>query len=190
MGFEFELKFRATPDTLDKIKKAYPGGQMIKMQTTYYDDAARSLSAKKYTLRKRQENDRSVCTLKTPAGKLGRGEYETMQETIEQAIPVLCKLSGVSLPTTGLTEVCGARFTRYAKEVTLADCTLEIAADTGVLTGGGKEQSFCEVEVELKAGSPAAVIAFAQTLAEIYDLTREEKSKFKRALELAKYGRF
>ena len=189
MGFEFELKFRATPETLDKIKKAYPGGQQINMQTTYYDDAVGSLSAKKYTLRKRQENDMCVCTLKTPAGKLGRGEFETMQETIEQAIPELCKLSGVSLPT-DLIEVCGARFTRYAKEVTLADCTLEIAADEGVLLGGGAEQSFCEVEVELKAGSPAAVVVFAKTLAEQYALQAEEKSKFKRALELAKNGRF
>lgn len=189
MGFEFELKFRATPDALDKIKKAYPGGQMITMQTTYYDDVDGSLSAKKYTLRKRQENDRCVCTLKTPAGKLGRGEFETMQETIEQAIPELCKLAGVSLPTE-LIEVCGAKFTRYAKELILDACTLEIAADTGVLIGGGKEQSFCEVEVELKAGSPAAVIAFAKTLAGQYDLTGEEKSKFKRALELAKNGRF
>jgi len=190
MGFEFELKFRTTPETLEKIREAYPGGQVIQMETTYYDTPQGCLSAKKYTLRRRRENGESVCTLKTPGAGPLRGEFETRCEKIEDAIPELCKLSGAGLPTAGLTEVCGAKFTRYAKDVTLPGGTLELAADKGVLTGGGKEQPFWEIEVELKSGSRESVIGFARTLAESYALQEEEKSKFKRALELAKYGRF
>ena len=93
MGFEFELKFRATPEILQKIKKAYPGGEEIRMQTTYYDTADGSLSAKRFTLRKRMENEESVCTLKTPGDGQMRGEFETRCKEIAEAIPELCKLS-------------------------------------------------------------------------------------------------
>lgn len=186
MGIEFELKYRATPEKLEKIRRDYPDGTVIRMQTTYYDTADGSLSAKKFTLRKRQENEACVCTLKTPSGGYGRKEFETRQENIEAAIPELCKLSGEALPEENLEEVCGARFTRYAKTIAFAGCTLEIAADEGVLTGGGKETPLYEVEVELKDGSQEGAIAFARLLAEGYALEAEEKSKFKRALDLAK----
>ena len=190
MGIEFELKFRATPETLKKIKNAYPGGKEIRMQTTYYDTADGSLSAKRFTLRKRQENGESVCTLKTPGDGLQRGEFETQCQSIENAIPELCKLSGENIPAENLVEVCGASFTRYAKQLTLADCVLEIAADEGVLLGSGKKQPLYEVEVELKDGSRERVVAFARDLAERYHLQEEPLSKFARALELVKYGRF
>ncbi len=185
MGFEFELKFRATPETLEKIRNAYPGGAVIRMQTTYYDTADGSLAAKKFTLRKRRENEESVCTLKTPGVGQERGEFETRADKIEDAIPELCKLSGETIPTENLVEVCGAKFTRYAKEVTLSDCTLELAVDEGELLGGGKALPLYEVEVEFKAGSRESVVAFARELAEAYGLETEEKSKFKRALDLA-----
>ena len=186
MGFEFELKFRATPETLRKIRDTYPGGKVIRMRTTYYDTVDDSLAAKNFTLRKRQENGESVCTLKTPGDGLGRGEFETRQDEIEKAIPDLCKLSGEVLPTKNLVEVCGAEFTRYAKEITLSDCTLELALDEGVLQGGGKELPLFEIEVELKTGSRESVVAFAQNLAEAYGLQEEKLSKFRRALDLAK----
>lgn len=190
MGFEFELKFRATPETIEKIRNTYSGGEEIRMQTTYYDTPDGSLAAKKFTLRKRQENEESVCTLKTPGDGVSRGEFETRSNKIEDAIPELCKLSGEKLPAEHLIEVCGAKFIRYAKTLILPDCALELAADEGVLLGGGSEQPMYELEVELKSGSRNCVVAFAQKLAETYCLEAEEKSKFRRALELAKNGRF
>ena len=43
----------------------------------------------------------------------------------------------------------------------------------------------CEVEVELKSGSEAAAIALARELADNYGLKEENKSKFRRAMDLA-----
>ena len=63
---------------------------------------------------------------------------------------------------------------------------LELALDRGVLTGGGREIPLCEVEVELKSGSREAVLAFAKELAQRFDLAPETRSKFRRALALAK----
>ena len=191
MGIEFELKFQATPETLQVIRSAVDAQeQTVAMETTYYDTPEGALSDRHYTLRRRRENSIAVCTLKTPAGTLGRGEYELPCERIEDAIEELCKLSGItelpSLTAAGLVPVCGARFTRIAKTLTLSDCTVELALDEGVLTGGGRQQSLCEVEVELKSGSREAATAYAAVLAATYDLKPEKHSKFRRALALAR----
>ena len=86
----------------------------------------------------------------------------------------------------GLVPICGARFTRLAKTVSLDGCSVELALDRGILIGGGREVPLCEVEVELKSGAPEAAMAFADALAKKFGLHRESKSKFRRALALAK----
>ena len=45
---------------------------------------------------------------------------------------------------------------------------------------------FCEVEVELKSGEDVQAVAFANILAEKYGLIPEHKSKYRRALGLAR----
>ena len=189
MGREFELKFTATETTQEKIAAAFGSFVAFSMQTTYYDTSDSALSARHITLRKRLENDISVCTLKTPTGGLGRGEWEVECDSIERAISELCKLSGwvvLGLLSGGVVPVCGARFDRKAFSVQLPQCTVEIALDKGTLLGGNREIPLCEVEVELKSGSEAAAVAFATALARKYDLTPEHKSKFRRALALAR----
>ena len=190
MGIEFELKFRATPEQLAAIGKDISAPQQhFEMQTTYYDTPEGALSDRFYTLRCRLENGIGVCTFKYPAGEQDRGEAELQCENIRDAIPELCKLSGVeelaSLTTAGIVPVCGAKFTRIAKTVQMEDCTVEIALDSGILHGGEKTVPLYEVEVELKAGSRQAATAYATALAFRYGLQQETHSKFRRALALA-----
>lgn len=191
MGAEFELKYRADAEILSSVYTTFPARwQTVHMETTYFDTPSRSLSSRRWTLRRRMENNESVCTLKTPGTGLERGEWEVKCAHIDQAIPELCKLGGPaaleSLCSEGLVISCGAKFTRRAGTFTLRDCVLEIALDQGVLLGGGRELPFCELEVEHKDGSREAVEAFARQLAEIYSLKPEERSKFARALALRK----
>ena len=193
MSIEFELKYRATPEILAAVAADVKGNvRRFAMRTVYYDTADRALSRRNCTLRRRMENEISVCTLKMPAGELGRAEFELECVSIEDAIPELCKLSGLreleALVATGLEELCGARFQRLAITVDTGDCTVELALDEGVLVGGGREVPLCELEVELKSGSREAADAFAAQLADIYSLQPEEKSKFARALALCKEG--
>ena len=190
MATEFELKYAATAAQLDGIRAAVPGEyHSISMETTYYDTPGRALSARKWTLRRRLENGVSVCTLKTPAGGLGRYEWELEQDSIQAAIPELCKLSNLDdlaeMTAGGVSPVCGARFTRLAGLIDAPGCTVELALDDGFLLGGGKEQPLCEVEVELKAGSEDAAAAFAMVLAQEYGLRPETRSKIARAMALA-----
>lgn len=189
MGREFELKFRATPEQQEAIAALYCDFSTITMETTYYDTPDGALSARHITLRRRLENGNAVCTVKTQLEGLGRGEWETQQERIEDAIPVLCKLGCtedlVSLTAPGLVQVCGARFTRRCKTIELDGCTVELALDRGVLLGGGREVPLCEVEVELKSGEEADAMLFARLLAAKFELIQEKRSKFRRALSLA-----
>lgn len=189
MGREFELKYRADAGKIAAIRAKYGEFTPISMETAYYDTPDGSLSRLRWTLRRRYENGKSVCTVKTPRADGSRGEWETECAAIESAIPELCKLGApkelLSLTETGLAESCAARFTRLAAVIKIEGCTVELALDEGVLLGGGKSLSFAEVEVELKDGSEIAAIAFAEGLAREFSLIPEPKSKVQRALELA-----
>lgn len=190
MGREFELKFRATAEQFAALKADFPGLQPITMETTYYDTFDGKLSNYHWTFRRRMENGKSVCTLKTPSEDGGRCEWEVEEKSIMMAVPKLCKLGApwilMEFTVSGVVPVCGARFTRLAGLLEGADCTVELALDEGILTGGRRELPLREVEVELKSGSDADAVAFAKVLAEKYGLVPEEKSKYRRALELAR----
>ena len=191
MGVEYELKFRATEEILQKIDAATEGPSAVyQMQTTYYDTPDGTLSARHYTLRCRLENGTAICTLKAPLEGFGRGEWDLPCENIQQAIPELCKLGAPEdlpqLTAGGLIPICGAKFTRIAKTVALQNCTVELALDRGILTGGDRELPLCEVEVELKSGQQAYCDAYAAQLALAFGLEPERKSKFRRALDLYK----
>lgn len=190
MATEFELKYAATAAQLDGIRAAVPGEyHSIAMETTYYDTPGHTLSARKWTLRRRLENGVSICTLKTPAGGLGRNEWEVERDSIEAAILELCKLSSLDdlaeMTAGGVSPVCGARFTRLACQVNIDNAVVELALDKGILFGSGRELAFAEVEVELKSGDEEAACRFAEDLAARFHLIPEEKSKFRRALDLA-----
>ena len=135
------------------------------------------------------ENGVSVCTLKTPLPDGSRGEWEVECGNIQDGIDALFAAGApkalLLYTVQGVQEVCAARFTRLAGLIRLDGCTAELALDRGVLTGGGKTQSFAEVEVELKSGDEAAATAFAEALAAEFALTPEPKSKFARAMALA-----
>ena len=90
------------------------------------------------------------------------------------------------LTETELIPICGAKFTRIAKTLTLPEGVVELALDRGYLTGGNQKTPLFEVEVELKSGTEQLCDAFAKELAERFSLTPEKKSKFRRALDLYK----
>ncbi len=183
MGIELEYKFAATAQALEKIAGDFAGLRKIEMRTVYYDTADRSLAQKRCTLRLRQENDISVCTLKTPLPDGSRAEWECEAPSIQEGITQIPEAA--ALVQAPLAEVCGARFIRLAALVPTADGTAELALDKGVLLGGGQEIPLCEVEIEYKSGSYDATLALAQEIAARYGLTPEQKSKFARACALA-----
>ena len=189
MGTEFELKYVAEESAFEGLKLESDSWKPYEMATTYYDTPEALLGKLRWTLRRRFENGVSVCTLKTPAGGHGRNEFELEWDDIHTALPMLVEAGApaelLTLTAGGIEEVCAARFRRLAGKVLLGETEVELALDKGVLLGGGKEQPFVEVEIELKSGSEATAVAYAQALAEKFGLRPEPKSKYKRALILA-----
>lgn len=191
MGLEYERKYTADEHTLQKIHASLSEPPyVLQMETTYYDTADSTLSRQKITLRRRFENSISVCTLKTPAGSIGRGEFQVEADCIENAVPILCKLSGLAelenIAQKGLLPVCGAKFTRIARKIPFGSSLLEVALDQGVLLGGGKELPLYEVEVELLSGDTKDADLYGALLSAKFSLQEETKSKFRRAMALAK----
>ena len=184
MGQEFELKFAAGRETLARIRARYGPGEAVSMETTYYDTPDGLLSRQGITLRRRLENGVPICTVKTPARDGVRGEWECAADDLSEAIPRLLGLGAP--PVLGeLTEVrpiCAARFTRIVCPLPGA----ELALDQGVLTGGGREEPFGEVEVEQKSGSREQTTRLAREIAREFSLLPQPKSKFRRALALAR----
>lgn len=192
MGREFEVKFRCDRETIKKIAADFGEFTPITMKTTYYDTFDGKLSNARWTLRRREENGICVCTVKIPDGETARGEWEVESGSIMGAIPKLCKLGAplrlMEFCVNGVGPLCGASFTRLARTVELEKGTCELALDTGILTGANREAAFAEVEVEAKTCSDEAAVAFARILAAKYGLVPENRSKFYRAMILARGG--
>ena len=131
----------------------------------------------------------AVIARRQTAGRGRMGRSFESPEGLGLYLSVLWRPEGTPedlLPLTagGLTEACSARFTRLAKQIVLERCTVELALDEGTLMGGGRTLPFAEMEVELKSGEEAAATAFAEALAQEFNLTPEPKSKAQRAMAL------
>ena len=181
MAVEYELKYRATPEILEKIQADFPGDYTVtQMTTTYYDTPGADLAKLYWTLRHRQEGEVHICTLKTPAGIDGRSEYEWKCEDILEAVPHLCRLSGsnalAQLAERGLVATCGARFTRTARKLIAGSTMAELALDSGVLVNGEKVEPFSVVEVELKQGYREETEVMGYLIRQSYGLTVENGS--------------
>ncbi len=190
MGREFEYKYSCTEAAFSALQADFEGLMPIEMETTYYDTFDGRLGNNHWTLRRRYENGKSVCTLKTPSPDGGRGEWEVEAPDILTALPMLVDLGApaelMAYCAGGLVSVCGAKFLRLAKTIEISGTTLELALDRGKLLGNGREMPLLEVEVELKDGFDNPVTAFALELAAKYGLTSEHRSKYRRSLGLAR----
>lgn len=202
MGMELEFKLAVkAPALLEQIlfdpqvAEVRRGGyRLLDLAAIYYDTADGLLSQRRWTLRLRQENMRLVATFKTPGVGNARGEWECEAASIQAALPMLTAMGAPAeleqlLAEQPLIPVCAAQFTRRAATVVFADGTeCELCGDVGLLMGSGNEEELCEVEVELKSGSAETAEAFAAELADRFDLQEEPRSKYARALALAKWG--
>lgn len=191
MGREFELKFRADGEKIAAIREKYRDFTPISMETSYYDTPDLKLAMHHWTLRRRMENDVSVCTFKRPRADGSRGEWEVEAASIMEGVRKLCQAGAdwelMRIASGGLMETCGARFTRLAATLEIPGGKVELALDQGVLLGRGKELPFAEVEVELKDGSEDSAARFASSLARQFGLTPEPEAKAVRARKLASF---
>ena len=181
MSREIELKYRFPEDRIPQLlSDPWLSAEFcgIAMESTYFDNAEHTLQEKRITFRRRRENDSTVYAVKTPISAHERGEWEVAAESTEEALSALSALGAPPLPQGPYEIVAEAKFFRRAARIRPSDGEeYEVSVDVGTLG----PIPFCELEIELKHGSKDALIAFATSLADRYQLTPEPLSKFARA---------
>lgn len=202
MGRELELKLHIDSAAQMEAVRTWPqlreitqgSEQLLQMQTVYYDTPGGEISGRKWTFRQRQENDACITCLKTPeraaGGLKSRKEWETEESDLPKAVANLVRAGApaelASLTAGGVIELCGAAFVRRAQLLRFSDgSTCELACDAGELYGGENRLPFYELELELKSGDKALMVAFGKRLAQTFELSLEPLSKFARAKMLA-----
>jgi inorganic triphosphatase YgiF len=168
-----------------------------RLVATYYDTSARELRDAGFTLRVRSDGEGQVQTIKaagSAAGLFVRPEWEC---EVDDARPRLDRLAGPMAPlvTPDLLDRLAPAFAteveRVARTVAHDGATIEVAIDRGVVGTGTREDRLCEIELELKAGAPAALFSLARAIAEVAPLRLGMLSKAERGFRLldAKPGR-
>lgn len=172
-----------------------PATQLERLEAKYFDTHDQALQKAGVAYRIRMENDRWVATVKaggTSAGGLHeRREWNIVVTEPEpnmeyfrdtEAWPLLQDILGEG----SLTALFSTAFDRRKVEIATTDGSLiELAVDIGLIIAGERQEPIAEVELELKSGSSAAVLALGAELARSVPLTVEPRSKYFRGLQLA-----
>ncbi len=164
------------------------------LETWYFDTADGNLRDAGLAYRIRLEGGRWQATVKADGVSAG-GLHQRREWTVTVTGPepsydhFAATEAGPLLTFAGdgepLEPLCRTVFDRRRADVAVGDSLIEAAVDMGTIYAGGREEAIAEVELELKEGSPAAVLALGASLVREVPLALEPRSKFHRALALA-----
>ncbi len=203
---EIELKYLV--DSKETIEKIFSDGYLceIKDQKTeeeleiyavYFDTEDRRLYREGIAFRVRKEGEKLVATL-----KWNGSSEEGMHKREEINVPVSdeTKLTTPDIQIFNQSEMCGVLeelvgerklmpimnmfFTRRQMRVDTGKSINEISVDVGMIVCGEKTEPISELEVELYSGDEEDMKTLGALIADKYDLISEDKSKYKRGLEL------
>ncbi|MBP1764570.1 MAG: hypothetical protein H6Q65_1628 [Firmicutes bacterium] len=165
------------------------------LESQYYDTPSRRLQAARMAYRVRLEDGRWVATVKAGGSSEGglhqREEYSVVLVDQEPSVAVFFataigeRLHAV-MGDEPLEAIFATRFTRYKRDLVVSDGSqIEFVVDLGEILAGGQKEMIAEVELELKKGSPSAVLTVGAELAKLFPVRVEPRSKYFRALQLA-----
>ncbi|HZZ37314.1 MAG TPA: CHAD domain-containing protein [Caulobacteraceae bacterium] len=196
---EIELKFLVAPARAAGLTKALAGRAAVKTRTltsTYFDTADRALKAHGMALRVRFDGERRVQTLKAGLvnGGIARGEWEA---PVAGAAPDLAKLAetpAAKLLANGarLEPVFTVTVERQEWLRRHGGAQIEFAMDkgeAGEVGDAGHPAPICELELELKAGQTAQLLALAAKVRSEHALTPSFATKAERGFALVDRAR-
>ena len=163
---EIELKFLCEPQDVAALLAAAPVGlaETKHFTAVYFDTPDGRLKAAHISLRLRESNGRRVQTLKRGDG-FAREEHEAKiaGEALDLTMPAV-KAALKPAQRKALAPVFTVQVTRQQRTFTYEGAQIELALDQGQITAGDQQRDLCELELELKAGDPAALFALARQL--------------------------
>ncbi len=176
-------------------KKTKKGShKTVKLVNIYFDTRDLLLGQAGIAYRVRQNGKKFEATVKL--GRSGAGGLSARQEynvAVKNAKPDLSvfKDSGLQVDFDALlgTAQIEKLFTvRVKREIRLLQITketlVEMAVDQGFISAGGKKETIDEVELELKEGSLADLLAYTAKIAAEVPVFTESRSKYARGLAL------
>jgi len=190
MDREIELKFLIAPEAAEQILSLLDGESDVRqLDATYFDTADHALRKAGFGLRVRDGEGGRKQTLKSASagGVFSRGEWETPiagpgpDQKALAATPAAAVLNGQALLPVFTTQV-----ERIVRLVRRGDTVIEAVVDRGALLVGSRRAVVCELELELKSGSPSALFALARDVARQVPLRLSLVSKAERGYGLAK----
>ncbi|GAA4329653.1 CHAD domain-containing protein [Variovorax defluvii] len=204
---EFELKFQVDPRHRAAVEAAVARGRsrQERLQARYYDTADGALAAYRIVLRIRKEGRRWVQTAKAagdnalhrlehnvdiptaragemPLPRLERHAGTPVGERIAQALDAASVAPAEAL----LVPLYGTDIRRTTRELRTGDALVELAFDRGEVRAGERTHPVCELEIELKSGSPESVLELARRWRVRYPLWLDTVSKAERGERLAR----
>lgn len=196
---ETELKLWLHPDDIDdfirhpRLRRSRAVRQSL--QTKYFDTPDFGLAKKGVALRVRKVGGKWVQTLKTEGEQSGG-----LSRRLELEMPVTGPVIDLSLLPVKLVSkliprkrrdnlgiMYETRFERTAWQLRTPDGSrIEVALDVGEIVSGRHAHALCEVELELKWGTPDSLLELAGLLAQKILLIPHEPSKAARGALLAR----
>ncbi|WP_291995745.1 CYTH and CHAD domain-containing protein [Candidatus Accumulibacter sp. ACC003] len=165
----------------------------MKLVNTYYDTPDRRLRDKRIAVRYRHKGTAWLLTVKSdapaPGGLAQRNEWEVPGQPGEFDFshvdnPKLRRFLEAATPE--LQPVFSTDFTRAAWIITPQEGTrIEVALDRGKIDANGRQETICEVELELLEGSVQDLFEAALALQKELPLHPESPSKAERGYRLA-----
>lgn len=203
---EIELKYLVdSKETIEKIFsddylceiKDEKTEEELEIYAVFFDTEDRRLYREGIAFRVRKEGGKLVATL-----KWNGSSEDGMHKREEINVPVSdeTKLTTPDIQIFNQSEMCdileelvGERklmpimnmfFTRRQMRVDTGKSINEISVDVGMIVCGEKTEPISELEVELYSGDEEDMKALGASIADKYGLISEDKSKYKRGLEL------
>ena len=179
---EFELKFEVPPASLKSVAGAVLEGKATRqrLQASYFDTADGALAAHGIVVRLRKEGRRWIQTAKGPtADFLERLEHNVVLPSGPAGtVPTLDLARHKGTPVGKIVDqalglkasndypkldlLYGTDVQRITRLVTCGGSVVEVALDQGRVFGDGHSQPICELEVELKEGTPRDAVTLAR----------------------------
>lgn len=200
MALETEIKLALSPATTKRLS-AHPMfadqlPQQLQLSNTYYDTPDWRLQKKRLAVRFRKKGDDWLLTIKrdaaSPGGLARRSEWEA------PAQPGQFDFSHVDSPkirrfleslSSELVPLFTTDFTRDLWLVTPSEnVRVEVAVDKGKIIAGKRQESICEVELELLEGEIGDLFQVALTLQNSLPLHPQISSKAERGYRLTAGG--
>lgn len=192
---EVELKLETDPAGIDALAHASILGVVDVVEheqtSTYFDTPEQNLRRAGLSLRIRKIGTRRIQTVKAEsksmAGLFARPEWEMAIRQDQPVIDDHCMPLRSLLPApqlAGLSAIFQIIVTRQKRSIIRDGACIELVLDRGEIQAGGATLPISEVELELKAGSPAALFALARTLGGLAPLQLSTLSKAQRGYNL------